>query len=66
MLTRTAEVAHSAATVDREQAADRVLCAAVEVARDLIAEGRVGKALFVLNRAGMSAERILGRDGGAS
>jgi hypothetical protein len=48
------------ASRDRQQAADRVLCAAVEVAVDLFREGRPGKAEWVLARAALSAERILG------
>lgn len=65
LVTLQAEDAHAAATRDREAAADRILCAAVDVAVLLVAEGRPGRATYVMTRACMSADRILGRVGGA-
>lgn len=52
-----------AATTDRAATADLVLHVAVRAAIDLIRTGRPGRARFVLERARLSADRILG-DGG--
>lgn len=49
-----------AATTDRATAADLVLHVAVHDAIDLIRDGRHGRARFVLERARLSADRILG------
>lgn len=48
------------ATTDRDQTADRILHIAVTQATDLIREGRFGRAVYVLERARLSADRILG------
>lgn len=48
------------ATTDRVETADRVLHVGVITAVALIREGRFGRAEYVLERARISADRILG------
>ena len=54
--------AHAAATRDREAVALMTLDVAVRAAIHLIRQGRPGRAEWELVRAGMTAERILGRN----
>ncbi len=60
LVTVQAEDAHAAATDDRAAAADLVLQLAVNEAVDLVRQGDVGYAVYRLERARMSAQRILG------
>lgn len=59
-LTLMAQDAHAAATRDRAATANLVLELAMQEAVDLIRAGRPGRAEWVLVRAGMRAQRILG------
>jgi hypothetical protein len=63
LLTNAAEDASRVAHTDRTAAADLVLSLAVTDAIDLIREGRVGFAEYRLERALISAGRILGKEG---
>lgn len=57
--------AHRVATRDREAAAALVLTAAVREAARLVRDGKPGQAEYVLARAEVSADRILGRGEGS-
>lgn len=59
--TVTSEDAHAAATRDREAAAALHLDVAVKEAAALLRAGKPGRAEWLLVRAGMAAERILGQ-----
>lgn len=52
--------AHTHATRDRAAAADLVLADGVRRAIDHLRDGRPGMAEFILTKAAMSADRILG------
>lgn len=62
--TVTSEDAHAAATRDRVATSNMVLELAVHEAAELIATGHSGRGEWVLVRAGMRAQRILGESTG--
>lgn len=65
LATAQSEDAHRAAYDDRDTTADLVLRLAVKDAIDWIRAGKPGRAEYRLQRALMSANRILGTTGGA-